>query len=139
MSYEFTKLGAVEALTEMPENANALVEIDGEIKRAPAGGVFVVNAMKTTETESPLLPETFINAWNVEFDKTIDEVLAACAEYKHVECRETAEDGTVTIFHINAVNEPNHSIIFYNEHPIARQFIMWATGEITVAVLIADN
>ena len=36
MNYEFTKLGAVEALTEMPENANALVEVDGAIKRVPA-------------------------------------------------------------------------------------------------------
>lgn len=36
MNYEFTKLGAVEALTEMPENANALVEVNGAIKRVPA-------------------------------------------------------------------------------------------------------
>ena len=35
MSYEFKTLGSVEALTEVPENANALVEVDGAIKRVP--------------------------------------------------------------------------------------------------------
>lgn len=35
----FTKLGAVEALDEVPENANALVEVDGAIKRVPGSGL----------------------------------------------------------------------------------------------------
>jgi hypothetical protein len=39
MSYEFKTLGSVEALTEVPENANALVEVDGAIKRVPGGAL----------------------------------------------------------------------------------------------------
>jgi hypothetical protein len=39
MAYEFKTLGSVEALTEVPENANALVEVDGAIKRVPGGAL----------------------------------------------------------------------------------------------------
>lgn len=39
MAYEFKTLGSVEALTEIPENANALVEVDGAIKRVPGGAL----------------------------------------------------------------------------------------------------
>lgn len=72
MSYEFTKLGAVEALTEMPENANALVEVDGAIKRVPAsagGSVCIVNV--SCETADM---QTFTN---VTKDKTFAEMDAA--------------------------------------------------------------
>lgn len=39
MAYEFKTLGSVEALIEVPENANALVEVDGAIKRVPGGAL----------------------------------------------------------------------------------------------------
>lgn len=39
MAYEFKTLGSVEALTEVPENANALVEVDGAIKRVPGSAL----------------------------------------------------------------------------------------------------
>lgn len=39
MSYEFKKLGDVEALEEVPENANALIEVDGAIKRVPGSNL----------------------------------------------------------------------------------------------------
>lgn len=39
MAYEFKTLGSVEALTEVPENAHALVEVDGAIKRVPGGAL----------------------------------------------------------------------------------------------------
>lgn len=35
MAYEFKRLAEVEELTEVPENAQALVEVDGAVKRAP--------------------------------------------------------------------------------------------------------
>jgi hypothetical protein len=37
MAYEFKRLGEVEALVEVPEGANALIEVDGDIKRVPGG------------------------------------------------------------------------------------------------------
>lgn len=39
MALEFKTLGSVEALTEVPENAHALVEVDGAIKRVPGGAL----------------------------------------------------------------------------------------------------
>lgn len=38
MAYDFKRLADVEELSEAPENAKALIEVDGDIKRAPAGG-----------------------------------------------------------------------------------------------------
>lgn len=39
MSYEFTKLADVPALEEVPEGANALIEVDGAIRRVPGDGL----------------------------------------------------------------------------------------------------
>ena len=36
MSYEFKKLSEVEALTEVPEGANMIAEVGGQIKRVPS-------------------------------------------------------------------------------------------------------
>jgi hypothetical protein len=47
MDFNFKKLADVEALTEVPENANALVEVDGVIKRAPGAGLGGGGGIKT--------------------------------------------------------------------------------------------
>lgn len=39
MAYEFQKLSEVEALVEVPEGANALIEVNGDIKRVPGSGL----------------------------------------------------------------------------------------------------
>ena len=39
MSYEFTKLSNVPAVSEFPEGANAIIETNGEIKRCPPSNV----------------------------------------------------------------------------------------------------
>lgn len=39
MSYQFQPIGEVEKLDEVPETANAIVEVDGEIKRVPGSGL----------------------------------------------------------------------------------------------------
>jgi hypothetical protein len=36
MSYNFKNLADIELLTEMPENANKIIEVDGSIKRISA-------------------------------------------------------------------------------------------------------
>ena len=38
MSYEFTKLSEVPAVSKFPEGANAIIETNGEIKRCPSAG-----------------------------------------------------------------------------------------------------
>lgn len=47
MAYEFKKLSEVEALTEVPENANALIEVDGIIKKVPGNGLGGATGIKT--------------------------------------------------------------------------------------------
>ena len=39
MAYEFMSLAEVEALSEVPENATVLAEVDGSIKRIPGNGL----------------------------------------------------------------------------------------------------
>ena len=51
-TYEFTKLSQVEALAEVPENANALVEVDGAIKRVPGSGLGGDKGIKTAIIKS---------------------------------------------------------------------------------------
>lgn len=47
MAYEFKRLSDVEALTEVPEGANALIEVDGSIKRVPGSGLGGSTGIKT--------------------------------------------------------------------------------------------
>lgn len=44
---DFVKLGEVEALDSVPDGANALVEVDGEIKRVPGSGLGGGTGIKT--------------------------------------------------------------------------------------------
>ena len=39
MAYEFQKLSEVEALSEVPEGASVLAEVNGDIKRVPGSGL----------------------------------------------------------------------------------------------------
>lgn len=39
MAFEFKRLADVEALSEVPENATVLAEVDGSIKRVPGNGL----------------------------------------------------------------------------------------------------
>lgn len=54
MSYEFTKLSDVPIVAEFPAGANAVIEINGEIKRCPSsgggGGVELITLTQSGET-----------------------------------------------------------------------------------------
>lgn len=47
MAYEFKKLGEVEALEEVPDGANALIEVNGDIKRVPGSNLGGGGGIKT--------------------------------------------------------------------------------------------
>lgn len=47
MAYEFKRLSDVEALSEVPENATVLAEVDGSIKRIPSNGLGGAGGIKT--------------------------------------------------------------------------------------------
>lgn len=52
MAYEFKKLGEVEALEDVPDGANALIEVDGAIKRVPGTGLGGGGGIKTAIIKS---------------------------------------------------------------------------------------
>ena len=54
---EFKRLADVEALTEIPEGANAFVEVNGEIKRVPGEGLGGAGGFKTAVIKSSAYDE----------------------------------------------------------------------------------
>lgn len=52
MALEFDRLGEVEALSEVPEGANVLGEVDGEIVRLPGSGLGGGGGIKTAIIKS---------------------------------------------------------------------------------------
>lgn len=88
MNYEFKKLGEVETLNEVPENATVLAEVDGAIKRIPGNGLGggntlvitssdFVNAASEVSTFVAVEPTTTYTA-----NMTLDEAIAAFYEGK---------------------------------------------------------
>lgn len=47
MSYEFKKLSEVEALTEVPDGAKVIAEVNGQIRRVPGSGLGGSGGIKT--------------------------------------------------------------------------------------------
>lgn len=47
MSYEFKKLSEVEALTEVPDGAKVIAEVNGQIRRVPSSGLGGSGGIKT--------------------------------------------------------------------------------------------
>lgn len=79
MSYEFTKLSEVPAVSEFPEGANAIIETNGEIKRCPPSGdggasssdVLIIHATPD---------ETYTHA---QLDKTAEQIYEAYQSGKY--------------------------------------------------------
>lgn len=61
---EFKRLADVEALTEIPEGANAFVEVNGEIKRVPGEGLGGAGGFKTAVIKSSIYDEALNYAIN---------------------------------------------------------------------------
>ena len=79
MSYEFKRLADVEALSEVPENATVIAEVNGSIKRVPGNGlggsgngiVLVMDAPDTPEASPNMLvsadPALYTFTANMDF------------------------------------------------------------------------
>lgn len=72
--YTFKKLSDVEALTEIPEGANAFIEVNGEVKRVPGDGLGGGGGIKTAIIKSS------------DYDNALAGVQAAVAEAVTYEC-----------------------------------------------------
>lgn len=82
MAYEFTKLGEVEALEKVPKGANALIEIEGDIKRVPGdslnGGIKTA-IIKSSDYDDVLAGGTSVGGDAVTYscvNMTFEEALA---------------------------------------------------------------
>ena len=86
MNYEFKKLGEVEALSEVPENANALIEVDGSIKRVPGSGLGGATGIKTAIIRdssytsyiseiSPMASRNVFECINMTFEEAYETLL----------------------------------------------------------------
>lgn len=87
MSYEFRKLSEVEAMTEVPEGANMIAEVNGQIKRVPAatgegGGSGGEQTFDITFTLVEYNGTTYAKA-----DKTQEEVSQAIKEGKRINAK----------------------------------------------------
>lgn len=85
MAYEFTKLGEVEALEKVPKGANALIEIEGDIKRVPgdslSGGIKTA-IIKSSDYDdvlaggTPADEDVTFSCVNMTFEEALAEVMA---------------------------------------------------------------
>lgn len=72
--YTFKKLSDVEALTEIPEGANAFIEVNGEVKRVPGdglgGGGIKTAIIKSSEYDNALSGVSTAGAAAVTYECT---------------------------------------------------------------------
>lgn len=89
MAYTFKKFSDVEALTEVPDGANALVEVNGAIKRVPGsglgGGGVKTAIIKSSDYDNaiagvstfmaPSVPEVTYSCINMTFEEAHQTIL----------------------------------------------------------------
>ena len=75
MSYEFTKLSEVPAVSEFPEGANAIIETNGEIKRCHSSGGGSVPKPLTYDYMPEGYPSKSVS-FNVEWDGNTEGITA---------------------------------------------------------------
>lgn len=77
MDYTFTKLSEVESLSEVPEVATVIAEVDGEIKRIPSNGLGGAG-IKTAIIKSSDYDEAIVSQMNPAAPSTL---VSAAIEY----------------------------------------------------------
>ena len=106
MAYEFKKLGEVEALAEVTENATVLAEVDGSIKRIPSAGLGG-GGIKTAIIKSSDYDDALAGAAPMSSSITFE-----CINMTFEEAYETMESGeplaTYVMYNMDgiALNEP---------------------------------
>lgn len=93
---DFIKLSEVEALDSVPENANALVEVDGAVKRVPGSGL----------GGSGGIPTAIIKSSN--YDETASGISTAAGLAVTYSCTNMTYDDAVAIL---AAGEPLNALL----------------------------
>lgn len=95
INMEFKRLADVEALTEIPEGANAFVEVDGEIKRVPGEGLGGAGGFKTAVIKSDIYDEALAHMNNGGRMSADPEPTYSCINMTFEEAYSTLESGEV--------------------------------------------
>lgn len=104
MAYEFKRLADVEALSEVPENATVLAEVNGSIKRVPGNGlggsgngiVIVMDDPNTSPTTFVSGPSTPVYTFTANID-----FADAMASFRNHEIT------SVVVYGLNSVMSPS--------------------------------
>lgn len=98
MAYNFKRLSDVDIVTETPESANVLAEVDGEIKRVPATGFggggneadLVIRCEKELASSSDVTTDDFVitsgsvdAVWSAIRENRAPVVRIECATYNN--------------------------------------------------------
>lgn len=112
MSYEFTKLSEVPAVSEFPEGANAIIETNGEIKRCPSAGGSSVPKPLTYDYMPEGYPTKSVS-FDIEWDGNTDGLTSAIYNsnirfYKVSDIVPTNDDLSGGTFNVSGGNEVIH-------------------------------
>lgn len=112
MSYVFKRLSEVEALTNVPEGAKVLAEVNGEIRRVPAAKGESGSAGGEQTFDITFTDIVYDGTPYVKADKTKEEVAQAIKEGKRINAKRSYTDGysqlTPSIFF-----EVDYNVEFY--------------------------
>ena len=125
--YTFKKLGDVEALSEVPEGANAFIEVGGEVKRVPGdglGGGAILD--KNGKLQNAVLPEGYPSKeifydirWDGNTEGRDSFALFEFTFYKVSDDVFTAEQLIGSTVHINGADEMGITETYYvNDYDI---------------------
>lgn len=117
MAYEFQKLSEVEALAEVPEGANALIEVNGDIKRVPGSGLGGATGIKTAIIKDS------------EYDNTITGLLNPVAPSE-------AEALAITYECLNMTFEEAYEIMS-NGEPLQAALMLTGEGAMNINAFVA--
>lgn len=95
MAYEFQKLSEVEALVEVPEGANALIEVNGDIKRVPGSGLGGATGIKTAIIKDSKYDNTVAGMLNpaTSSKAIVNNITYECLNMTFEEAYETMANG----------------------------------------------
>ena len=127
---EFKRLADVEALTEIPEGANAFVEVDGEIKRVPGEGLGGAGGFKTAVIKSDIYDEALASYSGGRVSAT-PEPTYSCINMTFEEAYATVISGEVLkVVFMDATFAPmiiDGFILLYGENALAVGYVFGTT------------
>lgn len=93
MAYEFKKIAEVEALDKVPNGANALIEVNGEVKRVPGSGLGGSGGIATAIIKSSNYDSAVAGVSTYASKPTAPPVTYSCINMTYDEARQILASG----------------------------------------------